>query len=709
VSAVASAAAGCRRRAAAAAGCRRRAAVVVRGCNRSRRLPSPHCRRRLGLGPQAPGAAAASPRAVTAATGCCRRVFHVWSRSALEAGAFTSTSMENYNVKEDEGTIKQTIAVLKEQRQKASDVQDELNALDRELTEHEQRREGTATFRYEAYSSEITLLNELRAALVASGKGLVRDSDDSVERDIQSLKDALKVEEDSRDELDLIPTLSAQQQRRGRSTAAKCAAQVEEILSLRKVQIAKQVNLAPVVPTEGGGAAAGTTCTYAELIAKVLPSSPIRVASPTRPGGGGALLRSALATFSLEGPVFLHPVLDGGSLDTMRSRNISHDDLLKESTFYELVGDTRPAWVTLLGKRTRLSDGMLADILFGASTSIPSFRPVAWPGNCIPELLTRSARRHAGFNAEVKSVSSAHVWNELVTYVTLSTVDALFRCSSDARYYANPPVGYGVVSFPHCGYIMAVEWIGKLFVTPYSQPFFIGSNEHKAAVAGLPDVDFNEFIDVHMENIEWHRLSNRSVCWTGASTVLMAENDKHVANQFVKLMTCESFDHLFEPAGFLRRLYKTYKMYGTVWDAEAVGEVPRALLRARLWCGVFAVAVTMDFIDGVEATEKQLQASTSNDEKGARAIATAVVWLARRGLIYYDLREPNILVDSDGCWRLIDYDDMVVVDPGSVNTVADMEKVLETEQQRQRLTGVVAAFKRFPKLVQLIDEAFQSQ
>jgi len=614
--------------------------------------------------------------------------------------------MENHNVKDDERKINQAITALEEQLQEESNVLDNLDQLERELTEQETRRENTATDRCAVYSNELILLGDLCSALVKSDVALVRDS---TEEKIQSLKAALTVEEACRDQLDRIPTLTPGAERRRRTTVSRCATIVARISGLRKLQIAKQDKAAAVLPTEGGGQAAATTCTFADLTAKVLPSTPILVESPTR-SGGDALLRSSLASFSLEGPVFLKPVLDDDSVGDMKSLELSYNELLQEGAFYELVGATIPSWVSLLGKRSRLNGGVSAGILYGANGPGPSFRRVSWPWQCLLEQTTRSDALHAGFNAEVKSVAGKQMWNELLTYVAMSIVDALFRRSSDIRFYTNPPVGYGVVCFPHCGYIVAVEWVGKLLATPYSQPFFVGSKEHKVAVAGLPDVDFHEFIGVNMENIKWHSMSNRLVCWTGLPTVLTADNGQQLVNQFLKLMTCESFDHLHEPAGFFRRLYNTYKTYGAAWDAESasptVGAVPQALLRARLWCGVFAVVVTMDFIKGNEATEKQLQASTPNDEKGARGIATAVVWLARRGLIYYDLREPNILVESDGCWRLIDYDDMIMVEPGSVNTVADMEKVLEAEQRLQRLRGVVAAFKCFPKLLQFIDDAF---
>eukprot|EP00170_Pyropia_yezoensis_P000264 contig_1699_g265 len=615
--------------------------------------------------------------------------------------------MEIHIVEDGLTVVDQLISGLVQQQKKEENVMDNLNELLRELDDQETRRYNTAKFRWESTSAEMEELERLRSALVSSRRGLVLNT--ATEQTIHELKAALKVENAHRDELDQLPILSPHEQRRARATAAKCSHYVGRILERRKSQTAFQGEPRPAVLNQSGGSMAAAWSSFDDVVKKF--SSPIRVDSPTRPEGK-SLLRAALASFSLDGPVSLKHGLDADELSALRSTGMSHDALLQEGNFYELIGSIRPSWVKLLDKRSGTPDGMSAAIVYGSSASVPSFRPVQWPWACLPELLTRSTALHAGFNAEVKSVPGRHMWNELLTYVAMSIVDALFRCSSELRFYAKPPVGYGVVSFPHCGYVVAVEWIGKLFATPYSQPFFIGSELHKATVAELPDICFEEFITVDVKNIKWDPRSGRSVLWTAFPTVLTAANGQQLVNQFLKVIPCSSYDHLLEPAGFFRRLYKTYERYGAALAEESAsmeeGGVPQALSPARLWCGIFAVVVTMEFVEGKEATEEQLAASTPDDEKGARAIASAVVWLARRGLIYYDLREPNIRIDAGGCWHLIDYDDMVVVEPGSINTVADIHKVLDNEQHVYHLDGVLAAFNRFPKLLQFINDAFRS-
>eukprot|EP00170_Pyropia_yezoensis_P003516 contig_14670_g3526 len=615
--------------------------------------------------------------------------------------------MESRIVEDGLTVVDELLSVLVQQQKEEEFVMDNLNDLRRELNDQETRRYNTARFRWDSTAAEMVEVECLRNALVTSGRGLVLNT--ATERTIRELKAALQVEDAHRDELDQLPTLSPHEQRCARATAAKCSLYVERILQRRKSQTGFQGEPTPAVLNHSSGSMAAAWSSYEDVVKKF--SSPIRVESPTRPEGK-SLLRSALASFSLDGPVSLKPVLDADERSALRSTGMSHGALLQEGNFYELIGSIRPSWVKLLDKRSGTPDGMSAAIVYGSSASVPSFQPVMWPWACLPELLTRSTALHAGFNAEVKSVPGKHMWNELLTYVAMSIVDALFRCSSELRFYAKPPVGYGVVSFPHCGYVVAVEWIGKLLVAPYSQPFFIGSELHKATVAGLPDVCFDEFVNVDINSIKWDPRSGRSVLWSAFPTELTAANGQRLYNQFLKVMPCSSYDHLLEPAGFFRRLYKTYERYGAALAVESTSTeergVPQALCPARLWCGIFAVIVTMEFVEGKEASEVQLVASTPDDEKGVRAIASAVVWLARRGLIYYDLREPNILIDSSGYWHLIDYDDMVVVEPGSIKTVADMYKVLEDEQHVYHLDGVLAAFNRFPKLLQFINDAFHS-
>ena len=83
-----------------------------------------------------------------------------------------------------------------------------------------------------------------------------------------------------------------------------------------------------------------------------------------------------------------------------------------------------------------------------------------------------------------------------------------------------------------------------------------------------------------------------------------------------------------------------------------------ALVATRLRFGAFALLVEMPFVGERAATEHELR------EPGAvpNAVAAAVGWLARRGLLYVDLRPLNVRCSREGGVHLVDYDDMLLMD-----------------------------------------------
>ena len=115
-------------------------------------------------------------------------------------------------------------------------------------------------------------------------------------------------------------------------------------------------------------------------------------------------------------------------------------------------------------------------------------------------------------------------------------------------------------------------------------------------------------------------------------------------------------------------------MYTALAAARAAGAgaggsdpPPPALLPAELLYGAGEVCVLMPWARGREAREGDFQ------EGGCAVapVALAMAWLARRGLLYIDVRPPNVLVEEEeeggegAALRvhLVDYDDMLVVAP----------------------------------------------
>jgi len=277
---------------------------------------------------------------------------------------------------------------------------------------------------------------------------------------------------------------------------------------------------------------------------------------------------------------------------------------------------------------------------------------------CQPESLTSSTAFHPAFNAEAKPATSAgdvkspKMFDELVTYVTLGIVGSMFMGVPEGRrrYFNRPPVGYGLAALAHVGYLVAVEWIGKLFVSVVSQPFFLGLPEHESAIAALPDFDYQhsyediDFTDIPVMAVHLDSDSAR-VSWRANG----AEGD-----DFFKIIRWDSYG-----ADHFKHMLQVYTALSAAWDACPSDAVPPSLLRAHMLFGAGEVCVKMPWIEGRDAERADLEVGGCAVEPVARAI----VWLAQRGLLYVDLRPPNVRITADNRAFLVDYDDMVVCEP----------------------------------------------
>ena len=114
------------------------------------------------------------------------------------------------------------------------------------------------------------------------------------------------------------------------------------------------------------------------------------------------------------------------------------------------------------------------------------------------------------------------------------------------------------------------------------------------------------------------------------------------------------------PARF-RALHDAYARLSELTAAAAAPGAPRALAAVaagvRLLYGAHEVMIEMAELSGAR--------DANHDEVTCAgplldAAAAAVVWLARRGLLYTDLRGPNVVVAGDKAW-LVDFDDCVVL------------------------------------------------
>ena len=418
-------------------------------------------------------------------------------------------------------------------------------------------------------------------------------------------------------------------------------------------------------PPAGGagqpdGPAGDDTESFGDLVAKL---SAVTLASPgAEPRRGkSALFADGLASFEPGArPLAAEARVGSGGLAWTSMADATKADyaqsLFSESTFYGALTQFLPEWVDIVNERG-VGAKMNAQALFGMQ---PTPRRVVLPWGCEPEIFVRARAGHPGFNAEIKTAGDRRVFEEVAMYVALDLTNSLFR-RSDAVFYAKPPVGYGLVACAHVGYLVSIEWVGVLHVAPVSDPFFLGSDANKAAIAALADVDFGEPVDIGDVAGWTHAGSARAVAWTARPS----------DGKFFKLICAEAFAPALRAARF-RHLHEAYAAYARAF-ADAADPPPRALLPARLLFGQFSVVAELPFVAGRAATAEEL---TDAGGRVLGELACAVAWLARRALLHADIRAPNVLVGegegrvegggggSEGAPRvtLVDYDDIIVLE-----------------------------------------------
>jgi hypothetical protein len=368
------------------------------------------------------------------------------------------------------------------------------------------------------------------------------------------------------------------------------------------------------------------------------------------------VLRQELASLCLDAPLVLRSALAPSvfrsffDLDTVSVVA----DLFSEANFYELATIHVPSWVTV--QRRAADAKQNAAALYGPSQNVDVPSHISLPWLCEPELYTTSTAGHPAFSGELKSAGTGQaMYNELLTYILFGMFHSLFPAGPARRFYYQPPIGYGLAAFPHCGYLLGVEWIGKLLLYPISEPFFLGSDAHKAAVDALPDVKLSECIELDLgeSDASW-------ACYPPGGPVQVSWTTvADVGGRFRKLIQCSAFDN--HPSGGMqcfRALYATYSAYSAALQAHSHGDPrPAALLEARLLFGAFAVLVDMPFVGTRECTDEELNA----EGPILRAVAEAMKWLGRHSLLYVDLRARNVMRDAGDGVFLVDYDDMVVL------------------------------------------------
>ena len=183
-----------------------------------------------------------------------------------------------------------------------------------------------------------------------------------------------------------------------------------------------------------------------------------------------------------------------------------------------------------------------------------------------------------------------------------------------------------------------------------SRPFFLGSPEHKAAIAALPDRDYSgDVVDLRLGDAlvqGWSQQDSAGLAGTASasaappSVLWSVESSRGPEGDeiFFKIVLCSAFG----PAYF-ERMLEAYGSLAEAFEEDNEGDpLPASLVPARLLFGAGEVCVTMPWVGGRDAVEEDLA------EGGCAVlpVAEAITWLARRGLVYVDLRPPNVRIEE---------------------------------------------------------------
>jgi hypothetical protein len=381
-----------------------------------------------------------------------------------------------------------------------------------------------------------------------------------------------------------------------------------------------------------------------------VPAKKVKLESPTK--FGSSLLDSSLAVVSFDkvplsllDPTFQSPFWLLGQNAMLGMRYIqSASDLTQAAKYYPTLTQFVPNDLEYVTRQPITNDTRVLSSLFPTITeaSVHSL-----PRYCQPEVFVTVpvGECKAPFTAKGEGFGDGGtVFDEMVIYSLGGLIQSYFsedRADGARRFYRVPPIGFALVAPAYMGHLMLIEWVGQLRMTPISNPFFLGSEEHRTAIQRISDLcSGTTYTDRYADPVIVDVASPGWQHWAeGVSTKLLSEG------KFVKMIRPRR--HLdFE------KLYRVYEKYQSLYPLP---KFPRQLIQARLLFGQFAVLVEMDAIGCIDATEADFET-----EVIVQDIASAIVYLARNGLIYIDFRETNVRIDNNGRAHLIDYDDMIL-------------------------------------------------
>lgn len=116
-------------------------------------------------------------------------------------------------------------------------------------------------------------------------------------------------------------------------------------------------------------------------------------------------------------------------------------------------------------------------------------RLARWPARRTTSRLRTACPGYAGKDATIPTL----VWEALAHAACADLVHAFFNDAtgtfdhaSAARFYPHPPIAYAAFVSGCLSFVCLVELVGRLLVTPITQPRFFGSSAWRADIKALP-------------------------------------------------------------------------------------------------------------------------------------------------------------------------------------------------------------------------------
>jgi len=146
--------------------------------------------------------------------------------------------------------------------------------------------------------------------------------------------------------------------------------------------------------------------------------------------------------------------------------------------------------------------------------------------------------------------------------------------------------------------------------------------------------------------------------------------------KFFKIIRGDGFEALF-----LRNVHDVYAALAGA--LVGVADRPAAIVDAELLFGAGELCVLMPWIGGRDAVHADL----CEGGCAVEPIAQAIIWLARRGVLYIDLRPVKVRIvelEAAGAGgssemadvKLVDYDDCVVIAPPTGTSSHELDALL---------------------------------